>query len=286
MLQKIGEVLATHWLTILSIIFGIVGVLGTIVGYLSWRSGNKTQKAYEYLFKLAEKNIEKDNLDQGINQRKVQLQETLSKVSELQSKIEKDIPLKARRTVLLDKFNTQVEYLNEIYLSIQAIRNELESLGEPVTLPNELIKAIENEINPAYIRKRRSDEYRNYLTLITGGSTIASVLLPYPFSQWIIWIIMVPFGLPVILQLIKYSIPLDPSSRRRIIFRMFFFTLLSFGSAGIISGTIWIIISLLYPNNMNFTPGLFILVIGLLLFIISFLYRSFQNLTYTVKKRR
>ncbi|NET40094.1 MAG: hypothetical protein F6K19_50510 [Cyanothece sp. SIO1E1] len=146
MSYKIIEILVNHWINILSILFGLIGVIGTIVGFLSWRSGNKTQNAYEYLFKLAEKNIEKENLDQGINQSKAQLQETLTRVSDLQSKIERDIPAEARRAVLLDKFNTQVEYLNEINFSIQAIRKELEILGEPAILPNELRQAIENEI--------------------------------------------------------------------------------------------------------------------------------------------
>lgn len=222
MLQKVSEILVTNWVNILSLLFGVIGVAGTIVGYLSWRSGNKTQRTYEYLFQLADKNIERDDLDKGISQRKAQLKETRSKVSELQSQIKRDIPNEARRAVLLDKFNTQVGYLNELIISIHKTERELSKLGEPTTLPDELKRSIEDKIDPTYVRKQRKDEYRNYLTLITGGVAIASILLPYSLSQWFSWSIMLVFGLPVILQLLKYSIPARSSSHRDISSKLFF----------------------------------------------------------------
>lgn len=241
MFGEVIEFLGEHWVNILSIMFGLIGVFGSIVGYLSWRSGNKTQQVHEYLFTLAGQNIEKENLEQGIQKRKKTLQQTDSQLSDLQSKIERDIPIAARKAVLRDKLNTQVEHLTEMCESIEQVRQELDRLGEFSALPTQLEKAIESEINPDYIRKRRLDTYRNYFTLVIGSASVASVLLPYPFSRWLSWLIMVAIGIPILFKLIKlslpkFSLPGDSLTYHNVLRILIFLSLLLFGTIGLILG--------------------------------------------------
>lgn len=194
--------LAENWLNIL---FGLVGIAGSIFGYSSWSSSRKSESAYKHLFELADLHIDKSLTDKKLSDSKLQLQEEADRIKELQRTIRHEIPIEARRAVLRDKFETNVEQIHDVYLSLNRARTELTKLGDRTEIPEEIKKAIDDEIKPEYLIKRRKSDLRNYLTIITAFAAISSALLPYPFSRFLSWFLLGFFGLPVTYFLAKLS---------------------------------------------------------------------------------
>lgn len=199
----------------LNLIFGLIGVVGTYLTYRSWRSSRDSEKAYHHLFKLAELHIDKSLTDKELADRKAEVQEEANKIESLQNQIRQDIPLAARRAVLRDRFETQLEQLQDIHLSLMKARDQLDRLGVSVELPTEIKSSIEKEIQPEYAIRAKKSELRGYLTIATAGAAIASALLPYPFSRAASWIILVAFALPIVILLLRLSWPSNAGDIRR-----------------------------------------------------------------------
>ena len=132
----------TNWL---NIFFGIIGLLGTVYGYLSFRSGSKQKKVYSYLFELAEKNIDKDITENKLENAKQQVKMVSKEIESLQEQIRRDIPKEARRAVLKDRLNSVVGILKQYYDSTLELKKELAALGESPEIPQILMQAIEKE---------------------------------------------------------------------------------------------------------------------------------------------
>lgn len=194
--------LMQNWM---NLFFGIIGIAGTIFGYVSWRLAKKSTAAYSLLFELADRHIDKSLTDKKLSDTKDQLKEEANRIRELQSKIQHEIPIEARRTVLKDKLETNVEQMHEVYTSLQKVRKQLLKLGDEANIPYEIKSAIDTEIQPKYLAKRRKSDLRNYLTIITAAAAISSALLPYPFSRVASWLILGILGVPVTLLLVKSS---------------------------------------------------------------------------------
>jgi hypothetical protein len=188
-----------------NIVFGLFGVAGTIFGYSSWKSSKKSTATYKYLFKLAERHIDKSLTDEGLLETKQKLNEEAERIKELQRKIRNEIPIEARRAVLRDKLETNIEQIHEVYLSLNKAREQLKKLGEEVTIPPEIKNEIDSEIQPEYILKRKKSDLRNYLTFITATAAISSAILPYPFSRFASWFMLGLFGIPIIILLLRLS---------------------------------------------------------------------------------
>jgi hypothetical protein len=199
----------------LNLIFGIIGIVGTYLTYRSWRSMRDSEKAYQHLFQLAELHIDKSLTEKELADRKAEVQDEARKIESLQNQIRQDIPLAARRAVLRDRYETQLNHLQDIHSSLEKARNELNRLGVSVELPTEIKSAIEKEIQPEYAIRARKSDLRGYLTIATAGAAIASALLPYPFSRAASWIILVVFALPIVVLLLRLSWPSNAADIRR-----------------------------------------------------------------------
>jgi len=194
----LASFLFSNWLNIL---FGLFGVVGCIFGYLSW----KFTAPYKHLFELADKHIDKTLTDEQLSETKEKLNVEAEKIKELQNKIRHEIPIEARRAVLRDKLETNIEQIQEVYISLNKSRKQLEQLGDKSSIPIAIEDAIKSEIQPEYLINRKKAELRNYLTLITATAAISSAILPYPFSRFASWFILGLLGLPVLFLLIRLS---------------------------------------------------------------------------------
>ena len=170
------------WLTIT---FGVVGVIGTIYGYLAWREGEKQKKLHAYLFELAERNIDKSITDAQLDERKKAIEEASSRIEALQEKIRRDIPKAAKRAVLSDRLKSQVEILQQHYNSVLQLKTDLTAIGAPAEIPQDLLQAIEKEIEPEYLLRERQSELKTVLSALTAGAAIASATLPHPLDRYV-----------------------------------------------------------------------------------------------------
>lgn len=215
-----------------SIAFGIIGIVGTIYTILSWKASKKDKKINNYLFSLAEKNLDKDITDEQLKRKREEIGKYSERILFLQEKIEKEIPQQARVAVLKDKLHSQNEQLVITYNSITAIKQELNGLESESQIPEEVQSAIEKEINPEYLEKERRSNLKNYLTIITTTAAILSALLPYPYNKWISVPLSV-IALPVVYQLFKSSWPKDSLQRKILRLKVIAFFCSALGVIGI-----------------------------------------------------
>lgn len=113
------------WLNIGGLIFGVIGVVGTIYTIRGWRRSEQDRITLQYLFKTAEKNLQKDITEEDIQQKKQEAGRISAEIHELQKQLRESIPFEARRAVLLDKLFSQELLVSQTYSAIQEIRKEL-----------------------------------------------------------------------------------------------------------------------------------------------------------------
>jgi hypothetical protein len=156
-----------------------VGAIGLALTFLSWRSGRKTSKVYAHLFELAERNIDKTATEEELRVRKMEVQAASARIEELQLKIRREIPVEAKRAVLLDRLNHQVETLQNTMTTVTRIRADLLAIGAAPQLPQELLKAVQSAISPEYLLERRRRNLQIAITIIMTFAGLTAAILPY-----------------------------------------------------------------------------------------------------------
>lgn len=193
------RIIADNWI---NLIFGLIGAVGTIYGFMSWRSAQKDKRSYKFLFDLAEKNIDKNITEETIKQKKKEVQRATSEIESLQRQIKKDIPKEARKAVLKDKLNSQYLELTNIFKNVCKSKEELSSMSESDEIPPDLLEEIEKEIRPEYLLKEERENLKTYLTVCTTLAAIASAALPWAMSRLVGGLFLFA-GLGVLIQLIR-----------------------------------------------------------------------------------
>lgn len=234
--------------TILNIVFGIIGVVGTIFGVVSWYSANKTTKTYEYLFRVAEKNIEKDITEEELGKRREDIKKATQEFQSLQNQIRKEIPIEAKRTVLRDRLNSEMESLNRTYNSVKNLNAELLHLGDTTNIPPDLLKTIANEISPEYLIRERQSNLKTYLTIITTAAAVLSALLP-SYIRNFVNIPLFILTIPILARLLQLSIPQNPLERKKFRSRVKYIIMII---AGVILLGIALLFGSLYYSYMNY----------------------------------
>jgi hypothetical protein len=199
-----------------TIVFGLVGLIGSVVGLLSWWDSRKTKRVNSYILELAERNLDKAVTEQQLHEKKAEVAAVSKRMQELQEQIQRDIPIQARRAVLLDRLNTQIELLRSYLSSTKQLQAELASLGELRTVQPDLLRAIEAEISPEYLLRERRSTLKTQLTITTSAAAIISTLLPYPLDRFLSWPLLIA-AVPVLILLVRASLPGATHARRRII---------------------------------------------------------------------
>lgn len=195
---------------ILSIALGIVGAAGTVFGIVSWNSARKANKVQAYLFKVAEQNIQKDISETELAKKRADIEISAKQLEELRAQIRRDIPIEARRAVLLDRLNLQLEHLNQSHQAALETRRELETMGDHAEISVELLSAIESEIRPEYLIRERQAKLKTYLTITTTTAAILGSLFSTLFPSIRIQYVSIPFLIPALIILalmVKESLP-------------------------------------------------------------------------------
>jgi hypothetical protein len=240
MLQSSLNWILDNWFNLIS---GLFGVFGTVLALLQWRETRRLS-VYRYLFDVAERHVDNSITEETLAQKQKEVEAASQRIDELQQRIRRDIPVEARRVVLLDRLNQEQELIGQHLAAIARLRKQLAELGDATPMPPEIAAAIRSEIQPQFWLRERKDNLKNGLAALSTAAAIGGTTLPSPFDQWI------PIGLllacvPLILLLAHYTILQDPVRVRRIrgfaLGVILSLLALAFGAMGAFLFLIWVV---------------------------------------------
>ena len=163
-----------------NIILSIATLIGTIFGvwgFVNSRKSKKEIKRYEYLFQIADQNIDKNLSEEELDNLKKQKDEAQKKVESLNNIVKNDIPLEAQRTILADKLKDQEFALGQLFEKYQKTKEEYEEIAKiENSIPEYILREIENHILPDYLIQQQKNRYMSMLTIISYVSAILSVV--------------------------------------------------------------------------------------------------------------
>jgi len=186
-----------------SIFILLIGVVGSVVSIISWRSSKRSEKAYKYLFQIAELNIDKSTTEEVLARKKKEVSEASEKIVSLQQQIRRDIPIVAKRAVLEDRLDSAMESLTRYYQDVQTIQRDLERLGTSPDIPQDILTSIRSEIQPNYIVRRQISNDKTWLTILTAAAALTSAFL-YPISNIISPILLIA-TIPLVVRIAKIN---------------------------------------------------------------------------------
>lgn len=140
-------------------IFNIVGVISLVVGILAFIDGKSAQKSAksekairDYLFDVAEKNIDKELTENHINQLK-QVE------AELSDAINEQIPMLAKKTSLINSLEELKNSIAQNYIEYHHIQEELKNLDiETAEIPTKISDIVVRNILPDYYRRKEKEK--------------------------------------------------------------------------------------------------------------------------------
>lgn len=177
-----GEICVKNIINIITngYILGIATLVGTLLGILGIidsRKSKKELKKYDYLFSIAEKNIDKDLTTEELEQLHKQKEKIQQQLDRLNKVIKNDIPLEAQRTALLDRLKENEEHLVNSYNNYNNTKKEYEEISKIKTdIPTEILKEIELHIMPEYLVQKKIQKYMSMLTYISYASALLSII--------------------------------------------------------------------------------------------------------------
>lgn len=172
-------------------IFNIVGVISLIVGILAFIDGKSAKKSAksektirEYLFDVAEKNIDKELTENHINQLK-QVE------TELSSAINEQIPVLAKRTSLINSLEELKNTIAQNYIEYHNIQEELKKLDiETAEIPKQIADIVVKNILPDYYRRKEKEKNLIIIAVLFLIYIIISNVPIFSVFQYLIAIFM------------------------------------------------------------------------------------------------
>lgn len=184
-----------------------VGVFGAVFALYTWLDSKKKERVLNHLFKIAEQSLDKEDTEKELAVRRQEVKEASSRIEALQKKIEREIPLEAKRTVLKDRLNMNIAALYRELQSAQGLKKELEALGQTADIPADLMKNVENEISPEYVKAAKRESLKTTLTIIMTASAVLGSVLPIYELRSLIQTPLLLFGGTILLLLVRESLP-------------------------------------------------------------------------------
>lgn len=200
-----------------NIILSIATLISTIVGIWGFaisRRSKKEMKRYEYLFQLADQNIDKNLSEEELDNLKKQKDEAQKKIESLNNIIKYDIPLEARKTILADKLKEQEIALGQSFEKYNKTKEEYEKIAQVNNcIPENILREIENHIMPDYLVQQQKSRYMSMLTIISYVSAILSVI-PFvrSFGSFVIVLSLYP-----LIKIARLNLPKNEQERTKYI---------------------------------------------------------------------
>lgn len=172
-------------------IFNIVGVISLIVGILAFIDGKVAKKnaknektIREYLFDVAEKNIDKELTENHINQLK-QVE------TELSGAINEKIPILAKKTSLINSLEELKNSIAQNYVEYNHIQEKLKNLDvETAEIPKQISDIVVKNILPDYYRRKEKEKNLIIIAVLFLIYIIISNVPIFYIFQYLIAILM------------------------------------------------------------------------------------------------
>lgn len=242
------------WLTIA---FGLIGLAGTIYGFLAWREGEKQKKRFEYLFKLADLNIDKNVTEAHLAERRKAIEDASARIDALQEQIRKDIPVAAKRAVLADRLRSEVDAMSQHFNLVKRLKGELAALGNPTEIPPDLLRAVEREIEPEYVLREKQSDRKTLLTVLTGASAVASAALPWEIGRFVS-VALLLLSVPVLVSLFTITIRrrkhADPTKAAKLVALAW----MGIGVSGLLSAAFFAMIAIFDQSSRADSTGFYV----------------------------
>lgn len=184
---------------------GVIGVLSALITFYLFYQWFKSKKLQDFVFRQAQLALEKESTQEKLDLTKKELTNVESRLTELQKQIQKDLPLEARKAVLKDRLEESLEYLKKYYDDVISTKDKLEKLGVSNQISSELLKSIQQEIEPRFLIKEKISSYKTYLTIVSTLAGIVFAVLPHPFNDFV-GVTLLIIGFPIVIQIIKLTI--------------------------------------------------------------------------------
>lgn len=262
----------------LNYFFGVAGVLGTLITIYTVYQSYKSRKLQQFIYKQAQLALEKESTEHELNKTKEELNSVETRLTDLQKQIQKDLPIEARKAVLKDRLEESLENLKKYYDDIISTKTKLAQLGVTNQISDELLKSIQEEIEPRFLLKEKISTYQTYLTIVTTLSGIAFALLPYPFENYLGGTFLL-LGLPIAIQIVRLTLVKNSKDKQKTTLTL----KLGFSFIGTILTTVsalffWTVILTSNRNKTDTDLLTFAIVLTVLSIIVTFVnYRLFKK---------
>jgi len=167
---------AWNWTQVIGWMGWAIGIIALLIQIKSFRDQKKLEKGYVTLLEQARRDWE------GKYDEK-QLADLAHELSQLEKKIENEIPKQARQVFVRDQLETLSEAIGELYAHHSKLSAELANEADPVALPANLRSAIETTILPSYLVKQRRQRLIHLLL-----AAILTVVILVNYSFFIFWL--------------------------------------------------------------------------------------------------
>ncbi len=198
----------------LNYFFGVAGVLGTLITIYTVYQSYKSRKLQQFIYKQAQLALEKESTEQELNKTKEELSSVEGRLTDLQKQIQKDLPIEARKAVLKDRLEESLENLKKYYDDVISTKTKLLQLGVTSQISDEILKSIQEEIEPRFLLKEKISTYQTYLTIVTTLSGIAFALLPYPIENYMGGTFLL-LGLPIAIQIVRLTLVKNSKDKQK-----------------------------------------------------------------------
>lgn len=143
--NKLMEFLSNNFDKIFSYIVGIIGIVSAIWSHNS----AKQSKQYEYLLKIADMHIDKELSDSEIA-------EAREKIQKMHDDIKENLPIEARKVVLENEYQMQLEQFHMQYENLQRLKAALEEFPDSSQFNTELEDIVIAEAKPYKYQSKTS----------------------------------------------------------------------------------------------------------------------------------
>lgn len=193
----------------------LIGLAASIQQLASWLAGLKSKRLEEHLRRVAVRHMEQEATEKTLQEKRATLANVAQEVAKLQDKIDRELPAEARRAVLRDRLELQIETLTKTHAEVLVTQAALTSLGESADIPDALRKAVEAHIRPEYLVRQQISKAKTQLTLVSSAIAVINYLLPYPINRFVLTVGAL-LAIPLLLRLADLSLPTDADYRHRI----------------------------------------------------------------------
>ena len=202
--MSVNKTVTSESFNYFNLIFGIISVIGVMATLYSLFLWSKDKKLQEIIFRQAKVVLEKESTQEELTLKKDELKSVENQLTQLHKQIEKNLPLEARKAVLKDRLEESLEHLQKYYDDVVSTKTKLESFETSEDIPSELLKNIQDVLEPRFVIKEKISTSKTYLTIISVLSSIMFVTVPYPLGRYA-GIAMLLLGIPFIMNIIRLT---------------------------------------------------------------------------------